>query len=159
MAPTPAAYHNSRKMEYPKPHENYNRHMENIAAAVEGEREAMEKAEAESKRSTKQLRKFTLWLAIDSKTRKLPRGNFRRRFEKAKLVWWASRKGSDWLRDIDHVIADSGDICLPVAAVEAGTVNNAEAEFEVVDLEPDVVDLEAEVVDLDSEVVLPIRHS
>ena len=163
VAPTPAAYHNLRKMEYPKPHANYNRHMENIAAAAEGEREAMEAAEEETRRATKKWRKFTLWLSNDTKRRKLPSGNWARRFDKAKAVWWASKAGSDWLHDIDYVIADSGDICLPVAEVEASTANNAEADVEakveIVNMGAAVVDLEAEVVDREAVVVLPERHS
>ena len=115
IAPIPAASHNPRKMAYAEPHENLCRHMENIAAAVEGEREAMEVAEAESRRATRQWRKFSLWFANDSKTRRLPTGNHGRRFVKAKLVWWASKKSADSWRDIDRVIAGSGHIRRPVA--------------------------------------------
>ena len=102
-------------MAYAEPHENLSQHMENIAAAVEGEREAMEVAEAESRRAARQWRKFSLWLANDSKTRRLPRGNNGRRLVKAKLVWWASKKSADRWRDIDRVIADSGHNWLSVA--------------------------------------------
>jgi hypothetical protein len=100
-------------MAYAEPHENLSQHMENIAAAVEGEREAMEVAEAESRRATRQWRKFSLWLANDSKARSLPRGSHGRRLVKAKLVWWASKKSADRWRDIDRVIADSG-LILPI---------------------------------------------
>ena len=94
-------------MAYAEPHANLNRHMENIAVAVEGEREAMKEAEAETRRATRKWRQFSVWLANDSKARELPRGNFGRRLAKAKLVWWASKK-ADRRRGIDRVIADSG---------------------------------------------------
>ena len=88
--------------------------MENIAAAVEGERALMLTAEVETRRATRKWRQFSVWLANDSKARELPRGNFDRRLAKAKLVWWASKK-ADRRRDIDRVIADSGHnwLCEP----------------------------------------------
>ena len=89
-------------------HASYKRLVENIAAAVEAEREAMQEAEAETRMATRRWRKFTKWLQIDSYARKLPKGNFSRRVAKAKLVWWAQQKNGDWRRDIDHVIADAG---------------------------------------------------
>ena len=113
-APTPAASHILYKMAYAEPHENYDRHMENIEVAVEGERDAMEVAEAETRRATKKWRQFSVWLAHDSNARKLPAGNFGRRLGKAKLVWWASKK-ADRSRDIDFVIADAGHNWLSVA--------------------------------------------
>ena len=94
-------------MAYAEPHANLNRHMENIAVAVEGEREAMEAAEAETRRATRKWRQYTVWLANGSKAKVLPGGGCPRRFAKAKLVWWASKKAGGW-RDIDRVIADSG---------------------------------------------------
>ena len=54
-------------MAYAEPHANLNRHMENIAVAVEGEREAMEEAEAETRRATRKWRQFSVWLANVSK--------------------------------------------------------------------------------------------
>ena len=92
-------------MAYAEPHENLSHHMGNIAAAVEGEREAMEEAEAETRRATRKWRQYTVWIANDSKAKELPRGGYSRRLAKAKLVWWASKK-ADRRRDIDRVIAD-----------------------------------------------------
>ena len=103
-------------MAYAEPHENLSQHMANIAAAVEEdkqyERDSMEKADAESRRSTLKWRQFSKWLANDSWARKLPKGNNGRRLAKAKIVWWASKKHADQLRNIDRVIADSGTYCL-----------------------------------------------
>ena len=73
-APTPAASHILHKMAYAEPHDNYDRHMENIEVAVEGERDAMEVAEAETRRATNKWRQFSVWLANDSKANELPRG-------------------------------------------------------------------------------------
>ena len=105
-------------MAFAEPHANLNRHLENIAAAVEGEREAMEEAEAETRRATRKWRQFSVWLANDSKARELPRGNVGSRLAKAKLVWRASKK-ADRCRGIDRVIADSGHnwLCEPEASV------------------------------------------
>ena len=75
----------------------------------------MEEAEADTRRATRQWRKFSLWLANDSMARRLPRGNNGRSLVKAKLVWWASKKNADRWRDIDRVIADSGHNWLSVA--------------------------------------------
>ena len=61
-------------MAFAEPHANLNRHLENIAAAVEGEREAMEAAEAETRRATRKWRQYTVWLAHDSYAKELPRG-------------------------------------------------------------------------------------
>ena len=90
-----------------EPHAKYEQHMANIEAAVEGEREAMVAAEAETRRATRKRRQFSVWLAHDSKARKLPAGSFSRRLVDAKLVWWASKK-ADRGRDIDRVIKGSG---------------------------------------------------
>ena len=89
-------------MAFAEPHANLNRHLENIAAAVEGEREAMEAAEAETRRATRKWRQYTVWLAHDSNAKELPRGGYSRRLAKAKLVWWASKKAGRW-RDIVRV--------------------------------------------------------
>ena len=110
-------------MAYAEPHENYEQHMENIEAAVEGEREAMEVAEAETRRATRKWRQFSRWLAIDSQARGLPAGNFGRRLVKAKLVWWASKK-ADRSRDIDRVIADSGHNWLSVAGQSSAALRS-----------------------------------
>ena len=95
-------------------HASHKRLMENIAAAAEAEREAMEEAEAETRMATRRWRQFTKWLQIDSNARKLPKANFSRRLAKAKLVWWARKKNGDWRRDIDQVIADRGGPELPI---------------------------------------------
>ena len=95
-------------MAYAEPHENLSQHMENIAAAVEGERAAMEVADAESRQARKSWRNFALWLANDSMERGLPRGNNGRRLVKAKLVWWTSKRSATRYRDINRVCADSG---------------------------------------------------
>ena len=88
-------------MAFAEPHANLNRQLENIAAAVEGDREAMEAAEAETRRATRKWRQYTVWLAHDS-NKELPRVGYSRRLAKAKLVWWASKKAGGW-RDIDRV--------------------------------------------------------
>ena len=95
-------------MAYAEPHGNLSQHMANIAAAVVGEREAMEVADADSRRATKSWRNFSVWLANDSMTRELPRGHNGRRLAKAKLVWWASKRSSDRYRAITRVCAESG---------------------------------------------------
>ena len=105
-------------MAYAEPHGNLEQHMANIEAAVEGEREAMEVADAETRRATRKWRQFSSWLAIDSQARRLPAGNFGRRLVKAKLVWWASKKADrsrERIEEIDRVIADSGHNWLSVA--------------------------------------------
>ena len=76
--------------------------MANIEAMVEQERQAMEEAEIETRLATRRWRQYTVWLARDSKKNGAPKGGFARRKEKAKLVWWASKKAGDW-RDIYNV--------------------------------------------------------
>jgi hypothetical protein len=95
-------------MVYAEPHENLSQHMANIEAAVEGERAAMDVADAESRLARRSWRNFSLWLANDSYERGLPRGYNGRRLVKAKLVWWASKKSSTRYVDINRVCADSG---------------------------------------------------
>ena len=73
-------------MLYAEPHENLSQHMANIEAAVDGERAAMDMADAESRLARRSWRNFSLWLANDSYERGLPRGYNGRRLVKAKLV-------------------------------------------------------------------------
>jgi hypothetical protein len=76
--------------------------MANIEDSIKQERQAMEEAEIETRLATRKWRQYTVWLARDSKKKGLSKGGFARRKEKAKLVWWASKKAGDW-RDIDNV--------------------------------------------------------
>ena len=114
-------------MAYAEPHGNLEQHMANIEAAVEGEREAMEVADAETRRATRKWRQFSSWLAIDSQARRLPAGNFGRRLVKAKLVWWASKKADrsrERTEEIDRVIADSGHNWLSVAGQSSAALRS-----------------------------------
>ena len=93
---------NSPNMACAEPHANFDKHIKAIADAEEVERQAMEEAEAEGRRSTRKWRQYSVWLQRDSLTKCLPRGGFARRIAKAKLVWWASKRADGW-KDIDRV--------------------------------------------------------
>ena len=74
--------------------------MANIEDSIKQERQAMEEAEIETGLATRKLRQYTVWLARDSKKKKLSKEGFARRKRKATLGWWASKKAGDW-RHID----------------------------------------------------------
>ena len=76
--------------------------MANIEDMIKQERQAMEEAEMETRLATRRWRQYTVWLARDAKKKGGLKGGFARRKERAKLVWWASKKAGDW-RDIDNV--------------------------------------------------------
>ena len=97
-----ASVGNSPDMACAEPHANLGEHLKAIVDAEEAERQAMEEAEAEDRRSTRKWRQYSVWLQRDSLTKCLPRGEFARRLAKGKLVWWASRRADGW-KDIDRV--------------------------------------------------------
>ena len=122
-----------------EPHANYEQHMANIEAAVEGEREAMVAAEAETRRATRKWRQFSVWLAHDSKARKLPAGSFSRRLVDAKLVWWASKNAAASKRtrgataeltapETDAAADEAAEAALLLAVSTASTVASADLE-------------------------------
>ena len=85
-----------------EPHANLDRHTANIDDMIEKERASMESAEYETRLATRRWRDYTVWLAQDSKKHGVSKARFSRRKEKAKLVWWASKKAVDW-RAVAHI--------------------------------------------------------
>ena len=89
-------------MAYAEPHANLEKHLQAIVDVEEAERQAMEEAEAEGRRSTRKWRQYSVWLQRDSSTKCLGRGVFARRLANAKLVWWASKCADGW-KDIERI--------------------------------------------------------